>query len=311
MSVTNSIMKLNNGFSMPVLGLGTWKSQAGQVENAVEYALKSGYRHLDCAAIYRNEIEVGTGISASGVPRSEIFVTSKLWWTKHHPDDVEPACRKTLADLGLSYLDLYLIHWPTAFGRGDDPDPKNADGTPRYETISPTETYLAMEKLVGLGLVRSIGLSNFNSEQISDILEKGSIKPVTNQVECHPFLNQSKLLSFCKERDVTITAYAPLGSPDCPWRKPDDFDLLDDPRIKKIGEKHNKSTAQVLIRWQIQRGAIVIPKSVTPSRIDENAAVFDFNLTKEDMEMIDSFDCNGRLFPGDAGHPHNPHSIEF
>jgi len=321
MSVTNSTIKLNNGLSMPVLGLGTWKSQAGEVEKAVEYALKSGYRHLDCAAVYGNETEVGAGIAASGVPRSDIFVTSKLWNNKHHPDDVEPTLRKTLADLGLSYLDLYLVHWPIGFERGDVAFPKNADGTVRYETtISPTETYLALEKLVGLGLVRSIGVSNFNSEQIADILAKCSIKPVTNQVECHPYLNQSKLINFCKERGVTITAYSPLGSPDRPWAKPDDPKLLDDPKIKKIGEKYNKSPAQVVIRWQVQRGTIVIPKSVTPSRIDENAAVFDFTLTKEEMDTIDSFDCNGRIIdpmlwdngkPRDAVHPHYPFNIEF
>jgi len=319
MSVTNSVVKLNNGLSMPILGLGTWKSEAGKVEMAVEHALRAGYRHLDCAAIYGNEVEVGAGIDASGVSREEVFVTSKLWNTKHHPEDVEPACRKTLSDLGLSYLDLYLIHWPVAFAKGDNPIPVDDDGNVMFDTsVSPTETYLAMEKLVGLGLVKSIGVSNFNSKQIADIMDKCSIKPVTNQVECHPFLNQSKLINFCKEREIILTAYSPLGSPDSPWANPDAPKLLEDPKIKKIGEKYNKSIAQVLIRWQVQRGVIVIPKSVTPSRIDENAAVFDFTLTNEEMESVDSLDCNGRgLKPTMNGkpmfdtHPHYPFGIEF
>merc|ERR1719348_1962548 len=227
--------------------------------------------------------------------------------------------KKTLNDLGLDYLDLYLIHWPHAFQRGDEKFPKTEAGDIIYDqSIHPTDTWLAMEKLVEKGLVKSIGVSNFNSEQIEDILKRGNIKPVTNQVECHPHLNQEKLINFCKERNITITAYSPLGSPDRPWAKPDDPKLLDDPKIKEIGEKYNKSPAQVLIRWQVQRGVIVIPKSVTPSRIDENAAVFDFTLTKEEMESVDSLDCNGRgLKPNMNGkpmfdtHPHYPFGIEF
>jgi len=312
-------LTLNNGAKMPLLGLGTWKSKPGQVEAAVEHALRKGYRHLDCAACYGNEAEVGSGIVASGVARSEIFITSKLWNTKHHPEDVEAACRKTLADLGVDYLDLYLIHWPVAFQRGDNMFPRNEDGTIKYDTeIHPTTTWLAMEKLVEKGLTKSIGLSNFNSEQIADVLAKGSVKPVTNQVECHPYLGQAKLLDFCKERGITITAYSPLGSPDRPWAQPGEPLLLDDPKVKAIASKHSKSSAQVLIRWQVQRGVIVIPKSVTPARIEENANIFDFKLSAEEMKEIESFDCNGRLIvpmvdgkPRDAAHPHFPFHLEF
>merc|ERR1712130_1003884 len=304
---------LNNGTKMPLLGLGTWKSKSGEVETAVEHALRKGYRHLDCAAFYGNEAEVGAGIVASGVARSEIFITSKLWNTKHHPEDVEAACRKTLED-----LDLYLIHWPVAFQRGEDGVPKNEDGTIKYDNeIHPTTTWLAMEKLVEKGLTKSIGLSNFNSVQIADVLEKGSVKPVTNQVECHPYLGQAKLFDFCKERGITITAYSPLGSPDRPWAQPGEPLLLEDPKIKAIAAKHSKSPAQVLIRWQVQRGIIVIPKSVTPMRIEENANIFDFKLSVDEMKEIESFDCNGRLFDwrrfddGFAVHPHFPFNIEF
>jgi len=318
-----TLVEMSNGLKMPIIGLGTWKSSVGEVEKAVAHAIKAGYRHIDCAHCYGNETEVGSGIkaglAAAGIDRSELFITSKLWNNKHHPEDVEAACRTSLKDLGLDYLDLYLIHWPLGFERGEDRFPKNPDGTVRYDLeTSPTTTYLAMEKLVEKGLVKSIGISNFNSEQIKDILEKGKIVPVTNQVECHPYLNQSKLFNFCKERGITITAYSPLGSPDRPWAKPDDVKLLDDPKLTGIAAKYKKSAAQILIRWQVQRGVIVIPKSVTPSRIEENFNVFDFELSADEMKEIDSFDCNGRIIvpmlngkPRDAAHPHYPFNIEF
>lgn len=314
----NSLL-LNNGLYIPLLGLGTWQSKPGEVERAVELALNSGYRHLDCAALYANETEVGKGIKAAGIKREDIFITSKLWNTKHHPDDVENACKKTLEDLGLQYLDLYLIHWPHALQRGDDPFPRTEAGLPIYdESIHPTDTWLAMEKLVEKDLVKSIGVSNFNSEQIEDILKRGKIKPVTNQVECHPYLNQEPLINFCKERDITVTAYSPLGSPNRPWAKPDDPKLLDDPKLKEIATQHKKTPAQIVLRWQVQRGIITIPKSVTPARIEENGAIFDFRLSDAEMKHINGFDCNGRMVPPlqdgkyrDSVHIHFPFNREF
>lgn len=319
MSVTTSTLELCNGLKVPILGLGTWKSQAGEVAVAVEQAIKAGYRHIDAAAAYGNEAEVGAGIKAGGVDRSELFITSKLWNNKHHPEDVEAACRATLSDLGLDYLDLYLIHWPLGFERGDEKFPKNEDGTVKYDTtIHPTDTWLAMEKLVEKDLVRSVGVSNFNSKQIQDILEKGTIKPVTNQIECHPYLNQKRLLKYCREQGIQLTAYSPLGSPDRPWATADDVKLLDDVKLKSIADKYKKSPAQIVIRWQVQRGVIVIPKSVTLSRIVENSAVFDFELTAAEMVEVDGFDCNGRIIvpllngqPRDGGHPHYPFHEEF
>eukprot|EP00088_Acartia_fossae_P025341 TRINITY_DN2616_c0_g1_i3.p1 TRINITY_DN2616_c0_g1~~TRINITY_DN2616_c0_g1_i3.p1 ORF type:complete len:331 (+),score=97.28 TRINITY_DN2616_c0_g1_i3:36-995(+) len=319
MSVSSTSLTLSNGMKMPVLGLGTWKSKPGEVQAAVAHAIKSGYRHIDCAAVYGNEKEVGEGIKASGVDRNQLWITSKLWNTKHNPEDVEPACRETLADLGLDYIDLYLIHWPVAFERGDNKFPKNEDGTVRYDMdIHPTTTYLAMEKLVEKGLVKSLGLSNFNSEQVKDVMEKSTIKPVTNQVESHPYLNQSRLKAFCDDLKVPLTAYSPLGSPDRPWAKPDDPKLLDDPKLRAIADKYKKTTAQLILRWQVQRGVIVIPKSVTPSRIIENSEIFDFALTEDEMKELDGFECNGRVVvpmlngeERDAGHPHYPFNIPF
>lgn len=307
----NSTIKLNSGYLMPRLGLGTWKSEPGEVSTAVEYALRQGYRHVDCAAIYFNEKEVGDGIKASGVPRQEIFVTGKLWNNKHHPEDVEAACRKSLTDLGLEYIDLYLMHFPVAFQRGDVMNPLKANGDIEFdETIHFTDTWLAMEKLVAAGLVRSIGLSNFNSVQIDKIIQKGSIVPAINQVECHPYFSQSKLREFCNKRGIEVTAYSPLVN--------GRSGILEDPSLKEIGSRYGKSTAQVLIRWHLQRDVIVIPKSVFLNEIEENKNIFDFSLSIEEMQTINSFNRNQRIVIPmvngkirDLGHIHYPFNIEY
>ncbi|KAG9261677.1 alcohol dehydrogenase NADP(+) A-like [Astyanax mexicanus] len=320
MASTNIL--LSNGQQMPVVGLGTWKSAPGQVKQAVLAALDCGYRHIDCASAYSNEHEVGQAIAervGPGKPlrREDIFVTSKLWNTKHHPEDVETACRKTLSDLGLKYLDLYLIHWPMAFERGDELMPRRADGTIRYADTHYRDTWSAMEKLVDQGLVKSIGLSNFNTRQIDDILSFGKRKPVVNQVECHPYLTQSELLLHCQSRGLVLTAYSPLGSPDRPWAIPGEPLLLDDPRLVSMADRYKKTTAQVILRWHVQRGLVCIPKSVTPSRIKQNIEVFDFKLSDEDMKKIEAFNRNERLIIPtiekdgqkvwrDASHPHFP-----
>ncbi|XP_066511677.1 aldo-keto reductase family 1 member A1-A-like [Hoplias malabaricus] len=312
---------LSNGQQMPVLGLGTWKSAAGQVKQAVLSALDCGYRHIDCAAAYGNEQEVGQAIAdrvGPGKPlrREDVFVTSKLWNTQHHPDDVEAACKKTLSDLGLKFMDLYLMNWPMAFERGVELMPRRPDGSIRYSDTHYKDTWAAMEKLVDQGLVRSIGVSNFNARQIDDIFSVGKHKPVVNQVECHPYLTQSELLSHCRSRGLVLTPYSPLGSPDRPWASSEEPLLLDDARIVSMAKRYDKTPAQI-IRWHVQRGVSCIPKSVTPSRIKENIEVFDFELCDEDMKQMESFNRNERLIIPktekdgqkvwrDASHPHFP-----
>ncbi|XP_055938939.1 aldo-keto reductase family 1 member B1-like isoform X2 [Argiope bruennichi] len=291
-------VKLSDGKEMPIIGLGTWKSKPGEVLNAVKVAIDVGYRHIDCALAYQNENEVGQAIKekiADGtIKREDIFVTSKLWNTYHRKEKVPECCNLSLKALGLDYLDLYLIHWPIAYKEGTELFPKNEKGEMLCENIDFKETWKGMEEVYEKGLVKSIGLSNFNSEQIKTILSICKIKPTVLQVECHPYLNQNKLIEFCKSHNIAVTAYSPLGSPDRPWVKPDEPSVLADPRIKEIAEKRNKSPAQILLRFNVQRGVIVIPKSVTEERIRNNFEIFDFELTPEEMDLINSFTENYR-----------------
>jgi len=286
-------VKMSNGKEVPIIGLGTWKSKPGQVHEAVKAAITIGYRHIDCALAYQNETEVGQAIKEKiddgTIKREDIFITSKCWNTYHRKEKVIECCKKSLAALGLEYLDLYLIHWPLAYQEGDELFPKNEKGDMLTADIDYLDTWKGMEECYEKGLVKSIGLSNFNSEQIKRVLDICTVKPVMLQVECHPYLNQNKLIEYCKKHDIAVTAYSPLGSPDRPWVKPDEPSLMEDPRIKVVAEKYSKSPAQILLRFNIQRGVVVIPKSVTEDRIRSNFEVFDFELTPEEMTTIGDF----------------------
>ena len=295
----SSRLPLSSGHSIPLLGLGTWRSPAGAVESAVKAALLAGYRHIDGAWTYGNEAEVGEGIrqaiAASGgtLRREDLFITSKVWNNQLLPDDLAACCADSLSKLGTDYLDLYLIHWPIAFKRMDRASPltnkfaENDAHTDRYyEWVDLQDTWRAMEQLVQRGLVRSIGVSNHNQRQIDRILSYCTIAPVTNQVECHPYLNQRRLRAYLQQHNMTLTAYSPLGNV---ARDAAEAALspLNDPHLKQLAHKHSRTVAQVILRWHVQQGTIPVPKSVTDSRIVENGAVFDFVLSDEDMAVVD------------------------
>uniref|UniRef100_A0A224XG42 Putative aldo/keto reductase family n=1 Tax=Panstrongylus lignarius TaxID=156445 RepID=A0A224XG42_9HEMI len=309
----------NNGNCCPLLGLGTWNSKPGEVEQAIKDAIDIGYRHFDCAHIYLNEKEIGAAlnekIKEGVVSRDGLFITSKLWNTFHKQEQVVPALKTTLANLGLEYIDLYLIHWPMGFKEDGDLFPKDENDKVLYSDTHFTETWRGMEECVKEGLTKSIGLSNFNSRQIQEILDIASIKPVNNQVECHSYLNQTKLYKFCQTNGITLTAYSPLGSPARPMAKPDDPNLLKDPKLKELGDKYNKTPAQILIRYQIERDIIVIPKSVNKDRLQSNFDSLSFTLFKDDMKILDGLDKQqeGRMLKLEnvADHKDYPFSIEY
>ncbi|KAM9796083.1 aldo-keto reductase family 1 member A1-B isoform 3-T3 [Syngnathus typhle] len=295
----NEFAVLHTGRKMPLIGLGTWKSSPGQVKEVVKCALEAGYRHIDCAAVYGNEAEIGQAFAESfaqphGVRREDVFVTSKLWNTCHHPEDVEPALQRTLRDLQLDYLDLYLIHWPMAFRRGEEAFPKAGSGSLLYDAVDYCATWGAMEQLLRKGLLRHIGLSNFNKRQLDHVLAAAHVKPAVVQVESHPYLAQTELLAHCRSLGVVMTAYSPLGSPDRAWKRPDELTLMDEPVLATLAAKYCKSPAQILLRWQTQRGVVAVPKSVTPSRIRENLQVFDFTLSEEEMTSLAALNKNWR-----------------
>ena len=294
---------LNTRALMPQIGLGTWKSKPDEAGKAVDYALhEGGDHHIDCAAIYRNEKEVGTAFASvfgSGArKREDVFITSKLWNTEHKRDRVRIACEKTLRDLQLDYLDLYLMHWGIAIPPHEDiadnpygrlTEQLDDNGYLITEKVSVRETWEEMEELVRAGLVKASGVANFSAPMIVDLLSYAKIMPAVNQIELHPYLQQSALVEFCQYKTIAVTAYSPLGSPGN--MKPKGLPVIvEDPVVLKIAKDHGKSPAQVLIRWGIQRNTILIPKSVTPERIKENLAVFDFELSESDMSALKTLD---------------------
>ncbi|KAE8453788.1 hypothetical protein EG329_009300 [Mollisiaceae sp. DMI_Dod_QoI] len=286
---STTALKLNIGASIPALGFGTWQDKDDQ-EKAVTEALNAGYRHIDTAAIYGTEPMVGAAIQKSGIPRSELFITTKLWNNDHSPERVEPALDASLKALGLDYIDLFLMHWPSAFAPGDNKFPKNKEGKTIVADISYIDTWKAMEKLIKTGKTRAIGVSNFSKAEMEHLLREASIPPAAHQIECHPWLQQKDFCEWHKKNGIHVQHYSPFGNQNQIYDSGKNMgQLMDDPVLVEIGKKYNKTGAQVALAWGITRGHSVLPKSKTPSRIKSNLEG-DFKLDAEDMEKIGAID---------------------
>lgn len=259
-------VKLANGVGMPYFGLGVFKTNEGtEVENSVKWALESGYRHIDTAAIYENERGVGNAIKASGIPRNELFITTKLWNENQRTNTVLEGFEESLKLLQTDYVDLYLIHWPVK---------------EKYTT-----TWKVMEKIYNSGRVRAIGVSNFLQHHLEDIFEIAEIMPMVNQVECHPYLVQQPLIDFCQSHNIVYEAWRPIMQ-----------GMVNEiPLFIELSEKYKKSPVHIVLRWDLQKGIVTIPKSVHKDRIESNADIFDFELTAEDIRRIDALDKNERF----------------
>ncbi len=297
-------LRFENGDQMPILGLGTWKSEPNEVYEAVKEAVRMGYRHIDCSPIYANESEIGQALSAcfedGTVTRDQMWITSKLWNDSHATDDVQPALEKTLANLQLDHLDLYLIHWPVVFKKGVS-FAQSPEDMIALEDLPVSETWEGLEAAVDSGGCRHIGVSNFSVAKLESLIGAARVKPEVNQIELHPYLQQLSMLDFCRQAGVLITAYSPLGSQD----RPDEIKaeaepiLLEDPTLAAIAERHGATPAQVLISWSMQRGIAVIPKSVNPARMKQNLAATEVSLSEEDVQEIAGLDRARRYLAGD------------
>jgi len=308
--MSHATITLESGDKLPAIGFGLWKVEHAVAPSQVEEAARVGYRHFDCASDYGNEAEVGVGLQkvvSSGICRREdLWVTSKLWNTNHAPQHVRPACERSLRDLRVDYFDLYLIHFPIAleyvppetrypagwFHHPIAPDPKM-----KPVRVPIADTWRAMEELVQAGLVRNIGVCNFGVSLLRDLLAHAAVQPSVLQVEMHPYLAQTKLVRFCREENIAVTAFSPLGASSyfqIGMATPDQS-VLDQPVVRTAAERQGKTPAQIVLRWGVQRGTAVIPKTSRPERLLENLAIFDFELSDSEMSEIDALDRHHRF----------------
>jgi D-xylose reductase len=308
--VTTPSMQLVGGDRMPVVGLGFWKVPRPVTGDLVRQAIDAGYRHLDCACDYGNEAEAGAGIraavAAGACRREDLWVTSKLWNTYHAREHVRPAVERSLRDLQLDYLDLYLVHFPIAqqyvpFDVRYPPewfyDPQASEPRIQFANVPLSETWLAMEELVSAGLVRNIGVCNCNCALLRDLLSYANIRPAVLQVELHPYLTQERLVRFCHENKIAVTAFSPLGAlsyVELGVAGRNDS-VLEAPAVRAAAQHHGKTPAQVVLRWAVQRGTGIVPKTVHPDRLVENLGLFDFELTPHEMESISALNRNRRF----------------
>lgn len=296
-------LEFENKDRMHAIGLGTWKAKGNQVKNAVKEALYAGVRHIDTAAVYGNETEIGEALkevfSEGKIFREDVFITSKLWNDAHKEGQVIPALQDSLKKLQLDYLDLYLIHWPVAFKNGVGFPQKPSDYY-SLEEAPISETWKQMETAKTSGYARHIGVSNFSKEKLKNLVSEASIKPEMNQVELHPLLQQNDLLAYCNSEGIKMTAYSPLGSGDRThdMKGEDEPNLLEIEVIKEIAKKRRATPAQVLINWHAQRGTAVIPKSTRKDHIKDNFQAANVELKEEDMQAIAKLDKGYRFITG-------------